>query len=230
MPLNTSITKVLVIEDHDDLREATISALTAMGHRVEGVGCAEEADEMFPTFNPDLLLLDLGLPGEDGLSLARRIRQAQPGIGIIMVTARGSATDTRKGYNDGADIYIPKPTTPEELDAAIRALARRLHPSAPSSILLDGHSLLLKNGSAEVDLSYTDYQILSALLRARDCRLETWQILEILGKEADEPEKKALTVHIVRLRKKLNEANLPEPTIKAIRGSGYQLCVNMELT
>lgn len=221
----TTPLKILVVEDHDDLRDVTVAALAHMGHTARGVCCAEEIDEIPGNFQPDIFLLDLNLPGEDGLSVARRLRAARPRVGIIMVTARDQARDTRQGYDAGADIYITKPTSPEELDAAIRALDRRLRPSPPAGMILDNQRLCLRGPCGDVNISNTDFRLLSALSVARDHRLETWQILEILGKEVNHQEKKSLTVHMVRLRKKLNDAGAPEPTIKSIRGEGYQLCL-----
>lgn len=225
-PLN-----ILVVEDHDDLRDATVAALIAQGHVAQGVASAEDVDEALARFHADILLLDLNLPGEDGLSLARRMRAATPEIGIIMVTARNQARDVMAGYGSGADIYVTKPVSSDELAAAIRALTRRLKPPpAPSGQLrLDSASLQLVGPHHPVNLSANECQLLAALAKARDQRLETWQLLEILGKPVDEPEKRALTVQIVRLRKKLAEAGAPEPTLKAIRGSGYQLCVSLRI-
>lgn len=224
-----NVLHLLVVEDHDDLREATVSALTAFGYVVCGVACAEEIDEVLGRFRPDAILLDLNLPGEDGLSIAQRLRAAQPDIGIIMVTARNRAQDVMSGYRSGADIYVAKPASPEELHAAIQALARRLRPPPMTALQLDTSSLRLRGSAGAIDISHADCQLLAALARAREHRLETWQLLELLGKQPDELEKKALAVHIVRLRKKLEEAGAPDPTIKAIRGTGYQLCIALEL-
>lgn len=225
-PLN-----ILVIEDHDDLRAATVTALAGMGYQARGVDCAEAMDEALARFPADILLLDLNLPGEDGISIARRLRAAQPDLGIIMVTARNRAQDVMTGYGSGADIYVAKPVSPEELDAAIRALSRRIThaPATSGQLFLDIQSLRLIGERAEVNLSDNEYQLLSALAKAKGHRLETWQLLELLGKEVDDLEKRALTVQIVRLRKKLTEAGAPEPTLKAIRGTGYQLCVSLHI-
>ncbi len=226
IPLN-----ILVVEDHDDLREATVATLAAMGHAVRGVDCAEALDEALASFRPDLLLLDLNLPGEDGLSIARRLRAAEPDIGIIMVTARNQVHDVTRGYGSGADIYVTKPTSPEELSAAIHALARRLRPPARTGtpLVLNIHALQLQGPQASIDIAGHEYQLLAALARARDHRMETWQLLELLGKPIEELEKRTLAVQIVRLRKKLLDAGAREPTIKALRGSGYQLCIALEL-
>lgn len=226
-PLN-----IVVVEDHDALRDVTVAALQEMGHVVRGASCGESLNDELGGFRADLLVLDLNLPGEDGISIARRIRGAQPEIGIIMVTARNQVRDITHGYGSGADIYLTKPTSPEELAAAVAALSRRLRPaqSKAGSLQLNPATLQLSGALASVNVSDTEYLLLMALTKAPDHRLETWQLLELSGKSGDEQEKRALAVQIVRLRKKLNDAGAPEPTLKAIRGSGYQLCVRLEIT
>lgn len=223
--------KIVVVEDHDDLREVTVAALGDMGYVVRGVDCAEALDDELARFKPDILILDLNLPGEDGLSLARRMRAVERNIGIIMVTARNQPHDVARGYTSGADIYVTKPASPDELQAAIQALARRLRPAAheSSELVLDPKALQLHGPRGNADLSDQEYLLLAALAKAKDQRLETWQLLELSGKSVDEPEKKALAVQIVRLRKKLVEAGAVGPTIKAIRGTGYQLCVTVTI-
>ena len=222
---------ILVVEDHDDLRDATVAALINLGYHASGVDCAEAMDEALARLSADILLLDLNLPGEDGLSIARRLRAAQQGIGIIMVTARNRTQDVMTGYGSGADIYVTKPVSPGELNAAITALARRVKPAAPDArqLRLDIKGLRLTGPHVAVDLSSNECHLLAALAQARDQRLETWQLLELLAKKADEAEKRALTVQIVRLRKKIEQAGAPEPTIKSIRGSGYQLCISLHI-
>ena len=221
---------IVVLEDHDVLREVTVEALRAMGHDARGAGCAEALDDELAGFRADLLVLDLGLPGEDGISLARRIRAAQPDMGIIMVTARHHRQDVLVGYASGADIYLTKPTSPEELGAAIRALSRRMRPTTPDAqITLSEGTLTLKGPVAEVDLSDHECSLLIALCRASGNRLETWQMLELSGRVADDHGKRALEVQIVRLRKKLEQCGAGGPLIKSIRGSGYLLCVQIAL-
>ncbi len=223
--------KIAVVEDHDALREITVAALQAMGHEVRGVSSAEEIDELLAGFPARVLVLDLNLPGEDGLSLGRRLREAQPGLGIVMVTARDQVKDVLRGYKSGADIYLAKPTSPEELGAAIQALVRRLPGGQPGAagLTLDMAALQLRGPAAAVDVSMPEAQLLAALARAAEHRLETWQLLEISGKSLSDGDKKALAVQVVRLRKKLGDAGVPEPTIKAVRGTGYQLCVPLSL-
>jgi len=227
-----STLKIIVVEDHDELREVTVEALHAAGHDVRGVDCAEALDEALAVFSADVLVLDLNLPGEDGISIARRLRKVQPHTGIIMVTARDAAKDVLSGYDSGADIYLTKPTSPEELGAAIRALARRIRPTAAIgelALTLDTALLQLKGPQDSIDVSDQESQLLSALARARDHRLETWQLLELTGKSTSANDKKALAVQIVRLRKKLIDIGAAEPVIKSIRSTGYQLCVVLEI-
>ena len=226
-PLN-----IVVVEDHADLREATVAALCSMGHDARGVDCAEALDDELGAFRADLLVLDLNLPGEDGLSLARRIRAAEPGIGIIMVTGRTQLNDRMRGYGSGADIYLPKPASVEELGAAIQALARRIRPTASvqDGISLNPVTLQLQGPQQLVDVSDHESTLLLALSKAKDHRLESWQLMELSNSAMEEQSKAVLEVQIARLRKKLEQAGAPTPTIKAIRGSGYQLCIAVQIT
>ena len=226
-PLN-----IVVVEDHADLREATVAALCSMGHDARGIDCAEALDDELGAFRADLLVLDLNLPGEDGLSLARRIRAAEPGIGIIMVTGRTQVNDRMRGYGSGADIYLPKPASVEELGAAIQALARRIRPaaSAGDAISLNPTKLQLQGPKQQVNVSDHESTLLLALSKAKDHRLENWQLMELSGSAVEDQNKAVLEVQIARLRKKLEQAGAPAPTIKAIRGTGYQLCVAVQIT
>ncbi len=124
---------IIVVEDHDDLREVTVEALRGLGHEARGLACAEALDAALRAAPADLLVLDLNLPGEDGIHLARRVRSARPEIGIIMVTVREQVRSRIEGYASGADLYLTKPTSLEELEAAIGALARRLRAQNPTT-------------------------------------------------------------------------------------------------
>jgi len=176
-------------------------------------------------------VIDINLPGEDGISLAARIRAAQPDIGIIMVTARSQARDRLTGYDNGADIYLTKPTSADELCAAVRALTRRLRPEEPtaSAFSLDLAAMTLQGSAGSVGLSSHESAMLLAFVRAKDQQLETWQLIALTDKAVTEMSKKALEVQIVRLRKKLQQAGAEEPTIKSIRGQGYRLCLKLSL-
>lgn len=226
---------ILVVEDNDDLREMTVGALARQGHRVEGVDCAEAINEAFARLTPNILLLDLNLPGEDGISLARRIRTVNPGLGIVMLTARKERFDIINGYDSGADIYLTKPTSIEELDAAIQALGRRLRRAIPESapfpdaLQLKMASRQLSGPDGSTPLTSVECRILATLAQAQDQFLETWQLIEVSGKEVDTTTKSTLEVQIVRLRKKLDQVGSPLPAIKSIRSTGYQLLARINI-
>ena len=144
-----------------------------------------------------------------------------------MITARGKVTEKMEGYESGADIYLTKPTTMEELNAAIHALSRRLKHVAPSTsaLKLDLVKLTLSGEGGEVGISSHEGALLSAFVRAPGQRLENWQLIELLGKSEADYSKANLEVQIVRLRKKLTKAGGDEYSIKVVRQLGYQLGV-----
>lgn len=221
---------IVVVEDHDMLREVTVEALQSSGHWVVGIESAEALAEI--SSRPiDLMVIDLNLPGEDGISLAQRIRMTQPQIGIIMLTARNRPSDKTIGYHSGADIYLTKPTSPEELNAAVSALMRRLHNTVGHlpSLKLDINTHTLDGLGKKVTMSAKEVALLSAFARAHEHRLENWQLIELLGKSPESYRKANLEVQIVRLRKKLALASGSENNICAIRGVGYQLSARLEI-
>lgn len=118
--------RIAVLEDHDDLRDLTMSALAGVGYEVFGAFDAEELDDLLAHRQIDLLVLDLNLPGENGLSVARRLKTASADLFIIMVTAMGALADRINGYGQGADLYLCKPVSVDELLAAVANIANRV--------------------------------------------------------------------------------------------------------
>ncbi|MBC7858894.1 MAG: response regulator transcription factor [Burkholderiaceae bacterium] len=222
-----ALLNIVVVEDHDALREVTVEALRGEGHHVAGVDCAEALADQLGVMPVDLMVVDLNLPGEDGISLTRRIRRTQPDIGIIMVTARGQPAEKMEGYESGADIYLTKPTSLGELSAAIQALSRRLKRSAPAAtaLRLDLGKLSLAGQEEEVGLTAYEAAILCAFVRAPGQRLENWQLIELLSKSEADYSKARLEVQIFRLRRKLTQAGAGIAPVKVLRLLGYQLCV-----
>lgn len=217
---------IAVVEDNDDLRRAIVGALAGEGHHVVGLDCAEALAEQSDALSIDLMVVDINLPGEDGISLTRRLRATQPEIGIIMVTARSRATDRRIGYENGADIYLAKPVALEELTAAIAALSRRLRSARPAlaAMRLDGRRLSLDGPGGGQRLAAQEAALLAAFARAPDHRLESWQIIEILDQAERTSSRNAMNVMISRLVAKLRLAGAADRPIRAIRNWGYQLC------
>ncbi|TRW95548.1 response regulator transcription factor [Candidatus Methylobacter oryzae] len=220
---------IVVVEDHDALREVTVEALCNMNHNAVGVDCAEALVDEIGAFPIDLLVVDLNLPGEDGISLARRLRSVQPDVGIIMMTARSQISEKLSGYENGADLYLTKPISVEELGAAVGALARRIKRREQDrpGFVLNRSGLFLQGSQGGVGLSAHEAAMLSALARAPGRRLESWQLIELSGKADADLSKSTLEVQIVRLRKKLMQAGAVDQPIKAVRGQGYQLCIEV---
>ena len=226
-----TLLNIVVVEDHHVLREVTVEALRGQGHYVVGLECAEELPEIYD-MAIDLMVIDLNLPGEDGISLVRRIRHGQPNVGIIMLTARTLTSDKLTGYQSGADIYLTKPTSLEELSSAIQAVARRIKPRHVEVIELQFEmSLLLLTGSQQsISLTKQESALLVAFTRAVEQKLEHWQLIQLLDTAEKEYSKANLEVIITRLRKKLlTVGSSSQRPIQSIREYGYQLCEPVKL-
>lgn len=226
---------IVLVEDHDILRLMLQQALEEAGHQVTALSCAEELEDEARGTAADIFLIDLNLPGEDGLSLTERVRAAHPLAGLIVVTARSSLQDKLEGYARGADLYLGKPVEVPELCAAVAALGRRREHVAqllqhqPSFMLSQQGMTLGKAGQTPVPLSPAETAMLASLSRAPGQRLAYWQIAETLGLDLQNYPKASLEVRIVRLRKKLVEAGAEANCIEAVRGHGYQLCVAVQV-
>jgi DNA-binding response OmpR family regulator len=225
---------IVVVEDNEDLREAIVEVLSALGHRVLGLSCAEELGDEGARARMDLLVVDLNLPGEDGVSLSRRLRRIQPGLCILMLTARDTVRDKVSGYEAGADIYLTKPLSIEELRAAVQSLERRLQvqhqaPDNQAVLQLQVAGLQAYGPAGSVELTTMEVALLSALARAPDQRLAYWQLLEITMTDMERASQANLAVRMTRLRKKLCDTGFVGPTLPVIRHEGYQLRVPVQL-
>lgn len=221
---------VMVVEDNDALREATLAMLGQAGYHAVGTASAEEVDDLPLPHAPDLYVIDLNLPGEDGLSLAERLRKAQPKAGIVITTARTQTGDRVVGYAVGADIYMPKPVDPQELLAALTALAKRVRRESGDALFrLNDQQLLLRGPAGECRLSDAEVRLLVALSSAKDQTLERWQVAVQLSPDREEISADNLQNRLSQLRKKILSCGADGDVIKAIRGSGYRLCVPLIL-
>lgn len=216
--------KIALVEDNDDLRDLLCRDISRAGFVVESAECAEGLDELTARNAFDLLILDLNLPGEDGLSIAQRYKRANPNIYIIMLTARSRIEDKVVGYESGADIYLAKPIASAELIAAIKSLARRLTLHAAAfEVVLNVRQMVL-TGVKSVELNRQEAVMLKALSESVNGNLPYYRLLELSGEEeVSECSKGTLEVRILRLRKKLADAGVEGKSIRAIRGEGYQL-------
>lgn len=227
---------ITVIEDHDALRMITLEALRQQGHQARGLSCAEALNDEAGGAVTDLFIIDVNLPGENGLSLARRLRSTNPLVGIIVTTGRTKINDRIASYDSGADVYLPKPVAFEELHAAIASVRRRVdfwhaqtRKENGGQFLLDSRTLILSGAKGRTSISAKDLLILKSFTGSPEGKLEHWQLMELLGQSLDKAGKANLEVRIVRLRKKLQLVGAEPNCLSSMRGIGYQLCVPLQI-
>lgn len=223
--------RIIVVEDYTSLREQLVIHLQTDGHSVQGADSGVELDELLEeSAEPDILILDLNLPLEDGNSIANRMRHRFPNIGIIMHTVRVSTSEKVKGYSHGADMYVSKPASPPEISAAVLSLGRRLRPITQSDWLLDlQKKLLISPSNQRISLLPAELLTLHHLTLAPNMMMTSEQLLELLKSVHPEWGKVNLEVHFSRFRKKLMTFLKNEPVIKSVRGVGYQLCLRLKV-
>ncbi len=217
---------ILVVEDNDSLREATVDFLYAHGHRVSAVVSAEELDETSTGQVPDLYLIDVNLPGENGFSLTQRIRRSQPLAGIVLLTARGQLDDRLEGYSCGADNYLVKPVEQSELLACIQSLARRIKQETQGTgeiLSLHTQRLCLEGPRASVSITHGEAMLLAGFIRAAGHRLERWQAMQLIDPNDKGLVAANLEMRISALRKKLSACGASGDAILTLRNFGYAL-------
>lgn len=214
---------VLVCEDDELIASGIVAGLGAQGLTVERVGTASAARAMLKVAEFDVMVLDLGLPDEDGLKLLQQLRSQGLEIPVLILTARDSVTNRVDGLQAGADDYLLKPFDLRELAARLHTLLRRV---AGRSVNLIEHGRLTYNpssretllGGKSVDLSRREQALLQALLQNRGRVLSSEQLKDSVYGLNDELESNALNVHIHHLRRKLGNG-----IVETVRGLGYRL-------
>jgi DNA-binding response OmpR family regulator len=221
---------IAVIEDHDALREATTEMLVHQGFAAIGVASAEDLDRAVFTRSPEIFVIDLNLPGEDGLSLAFRLRKSHPAVGIIITTARTHLNDRVRGYESGADIYLPKPVEPLELLAAIRSLGNRVVGllAKEQRFSLDESNSVVLGPKGKAKLSLAEARLLNAFLNAPARTLHREEVWEIFSADGGMISVDSLQNRLSHLRKKLQNCGAEGETIQALRGTGYQLSLVLQ--
>ena len=224
-----SIGNVLIVEDNDALRESLSRFLGQNGFNVAALSCAEDVDDEPSAQLSDLYVLDLNLPGEDGLSLAARIRDARPYVGIVMTTARTQLNDRLSGYEHGADIYLAKPVVPEELIAVLNALKTRVgyRRLSDDRAFLSMRSGLLTGKSGQIKLSQSEAKLLAAFRSAANSTLERWQVASLLSGGEATLSADSMQNRLSQLRKKLQACGFVDGTIEPIRSVGYKLTLDI---
>jgi two-component system, OmpR family, response regulator MprA len=220
--------RILVVDDDRAVREALRRALTLGGYEVQMAEDGEGAIESVAGEVPDAVVLDLGMPGIDGLEVCRRVRLLGNRVPILILTARDAVGDRIEGLDAGADDYLVKPFDVEELKARLRALLRRAAPEedpealAFAEIRLDGARHGATVGDRFAELTRTEYQLLELLMLNPRRVLSHSVIYERVWGYDFGAASNALRVYVGYLRRKLEEAGA-RPLIHTVRGVGYVL-------
>jgi two-component system alkaline phosphatase synthesis response regulator PhoP len=220
--------RILVVDDEPKIVRLVADYLQAAGFKVVTAGNGDEALMRARTEAPDLVVLDLGLPGLDGLDVTRTLRRNGE-VPIIMLTARSDETDRIIGLELGADDYVTKPFSPRELVARVRAVLRRHIGAGESEVLRAGDLLLdvprmrVTRGDQPVELTATEFTLLAAMARQPGRVFTRSQLLDAIHGVAFESFERAIDAHIKNIRRKLE----PEPRspryLLTIYGVGYRL-------
>ena len=222
-------TRILSVEDDERIRTAVKLALEDEGWTVDEAGSGEEAIELFHRSSPDVVLIDIMLPGIDGFELCRTLRRHSD-VPIVMVTARNDTHDVVAGLAAGADDYLTKPFAPKELSARIRALLRRIRPISPGHAKLTFGDLeivpeegkVLRSGQ-ELHLTKTEFRLLCELAQnpgrvfSRESLLDKVWGYDYFG------DGRLVDVHVRRLRTKVESDPANPRHVVTVRGLGYRL-------
>jgi len=224
---------ILIVDDHREMRDLVSRALAKEGFRISTAPDGKAMRKVLSDANIDLILLDLMLPGEDGLSLCRSLR-AESNVPIIMLTAKGDEVDRVIGLEMGADDYLPKPFGSRELIARIRAVLRRNQAREPAVIQdkpkryrferwtfdVDKRELLADDGVA-VPLSTGEFDLLLALVEHPQRMLSRDQLLDLARHRSANAFDRSMDTQVSRLRKKVERDPAAPAIIKTVWGGGY---------
>lgn len=219
---------VLVVEDEPDLQEAMVSYLNLEGFIADGVGSVEAAETWLQTHRADLVVLDLGLPDEDGLAWFRR-SATLAGKGLVIVSARGELEDRLQGLHAGADGYLVKPVDMAELAALARNLARRLASTAAASWQLYEMTWALAARDGEtLKLTAPELHVMKALAEHAGEPVSRDTLITRLGENPTIYDPRRMEVLIRRLRNKAKETFTQPFPLETVRGYGYAFTGTIE--
>jgi DNA-binding response OmpR family regulator len=221
--------KILVVDDEKHILELARLYLTREGYVVEVVGDGAQAVAKFGQVKPDLVILDIMLPGVDGLTICKEIRK-QSQVPIIMLTARDEVTDKVVGLEVGADDYLTKPFHPQELVARAKALLRRARtePDQPKLIRagkleVDIERHEVRHGADRVQLRPKEFDLLALLARHPGRVFQRSELLDLVWGYDFPGYTRTVDVHVQQVREKLAAARIADPSIQTVWGVGYRL-------
>ena len=223
--------RLLVVDDDRETRDLLSMYFRDQGYVVDTVKDGPDMDAWLATHTADLVILDLMLPGEDGLSLARRLR-VDHGMPIVMISARGEEIDRIVGLEVGADDYLPKPFNPRELLARVRAVLRRTSSQPPPEqadkifefgpFQFDAALRVLKRDGEEVGLSRAEFDLLQVFIEHPNRVLSRDSIMDLLDGRERDPFDRSVDVRVTRLRHKMEDEPSHPKYIRTVWGVGYQ--------
>jgi len=221
-----SVPLVYVVEDDEDLLEEMVAGLSQLGVRARGFESASDLYRTYAVKPSDIVVLDIGLEGEDGLSIAAHLRASGP-VGIIMATGRGSVAERVDGLQNGADAYLVKPVDMRELAATVFALDKRLTAHRPASppraagwALIEGGWILTDGMDHRLHLTRSEQCILRCLLSKRGETFDRTALVEAMDEDIHEFNYARINTIISRLRRKAERAGMLLP-LHTVRGSGF---------
>jgi two-component system alkaline phosphatase synthesis response regulator PhoP len=224
------MTKIMIVEDEDSIRKFVRVNLEMENYLVVEAESGEKAIELYDTFKPDIVLLDIMLPGIDGFQVCRYLRQDERELGIIMLTAKNQDIDKIQGLEAGSDDYISKPFNPKELVLRIKSLERRLKSSDSDGTLniietskfkLDRNSRKFYKDEKLIDLTPTEYSVIVMFLENPKQAISRDEILDTVWGEDFIGDSKIVDVNIRRLRAKIEDDSSNPEFIKTVWGIGY---------
>jgi len=225
---NERAPRILVVEDESSLALLLVYNLESEGFQVEHVDRGDEAELRLAEAPPDLVILDWMLPGVSGLEICRRLRARDDtrDMPIIMLTARGEESERVRGLSLGADDYVVKPFSMDELKARVHALLRRARPERVASRLtwgdidLDRETRRVKRAGREIHLGPTEFRLLEYFMEKPGRVFTRAQLLDSVWGMSAEIDERTVDVHVGRLRKALIRSREKDP-IRTVRGAGY---------
>lgn len=213
-------------EDDENIRNLVLYSLTSAGYEAQGFDCGEDFWRAFSERTPDLVLLDIMLPGQDGVEWLRRLREREQKIPVMMLTARSSEYDKVLGLDAGADDYLTKPFGVMELLSRVRALLRRAGRDTAGALLsvgsltLDPARRVVTCGDTPVTLTFKEFELLHYLLRNQSIVLSREKIMDAVWGVDYPGESRTVDMHIKSLRQKLGPCG---EHIVTVRGAGYKI-------